>query len=69
MPAPETADWLELYGGWDGFVEAVHESIGGRRGSGVLKFAKSGDGGGDSRVDRSQDTGGGRGRGGMKFEG
>jgi len=40
MPAPETANWLELYGSWDGFVEAVHESIGGCRGSGVLKFAK-----------------------------
>ena len=41
MPAPEIANWLELYGSWDGFVEAVHESIGGRRGSGVLRFAKS----------------------------
>jgi hypothetical protein len=41
MPAPETANWLELYGSWDGFVEAVHESIGGRRGSGVVRFAKS----------------------------
>jgi len=41
MPAPETADWLELYGSWDGFMEAVHESIGGRRGRGVLRFAKS----------------------------
>jgi len=55
MPAPEIANWLELYGSWDGFVEAVHESIGGRRGRGVLRLAKSA--GGDSRADRSQDTG------------
>jgi hypothetical protein len=47
MPAPETANWLELYGSWVGFVEAVHESIGGRRGSGVVRFAKREDGGGD----------------------
>jgi hypothetical protein len=47
MPAPETANWLELYGSWDGFVEAVHKSIGGPRGSGVVRFAKREDGGGD----------------------
>jgi len=41
MPAPETANWLDLYGNWDGFMEVVHESIGGHRGSGVVRFAKS----------------------------
>jgi hypothetical protein len=32
MPAPRTANWLELYGSWSGFVAAVHQSIGRCRG-------------------------------------
>ena len=41
MPAPRTVDLLEEYGSWSGFVAAVHKSIGGCRGSGVLRFSKS----------------------------
>jgi hypothetical protein len=41
MPAPKTANWLELYGSWGGFMEAVHQSIGRNLGHGVLKFSKS----------------------------
>jgi len=41
MPAPKTANWLELYGSWSGFMEAVHQSIGRNLGHGVLRFSKS----------------------------
>jgi hypothetical protein len=41
MPAPRTANWLELYGSWSGFVAAVHQSIGGDRGSGDAKRAET----------------------------
>jgi hypothetical protein len=62
MPAPETANWLELYGSWDGFMEVVHESIGGRRSRGVLRFAKS--------AGSMEQGAGSRGKGGrMKCEG
>jgi hypothetical protein len=35
MPAPKTANWLELYGSWGGFMEAVHQSIGRNLGAAV----------------------------------
>jgi hypothetical protein len=41
MPAPKTANWLELYGSWSGFMAAVHQSIGRDLGHGVLRFSKS----------------------------
>jgi hypothetical protein len=41
MPAPRTANWLELYGSWSGFTEAIHQSIGRSLGSGVLRYSKS----------------------------
>jgi hypothetical protein len=41
MPAPKTVNLETYYGGWDGFCQAVHQSIGRKIGSGVLTYSES----------------------------
>jgi hypothetical protein len=39
IPAPKTGNWLERYGSWEGFCQAVHRSIGRDLGGGVVSFS------------------------------
>lgn len=41
MPAPPPADWMKLYGSWEGFVREVHKSIGKELGRGVIRFGNA----------------------------
>ena len=40
IPAPRTGSWLESYGSWEGFCQAIRKSTGRNLAEGVLTFSK-----------------------------
>lgn len=41
IPTPKPGNWQKSYGDWNGLCQAVHLSIGRKRGGGILKLSKS----------------------------
>jgi len=41
FPTPKPGKWQKSYGDWNGLCEAVHQSIGRKRGGGTVKLSKS----------------------------
>jgi hypothetical protein len=38
IPAPKTGNWMESYGSWEGFCQAIQRSTGRNLGRGVVTF-------------------------------